>query len=78
MPSKAKSLHHRDKIRASQILQRLDKHAMGEVDMTQTQIRAAEIALKKVVPDLQAITHRGDEDNPVVQKVTYEWLKPSE
>jgi hypothetical protein len=44
---------------------RLEKHAMGEIELTTTQVRAAEILLKKVVPDLASITHKGDPDNPL-------------
>lgn len=65
MPSKAKTIHHRDKIRASVLLGRLDKHAMGEIEMTNSQVRAAEILLKKAVPDLSAVTVAGDPDNPL-------------
>lgn len=47
----------RDKIAISQIVQRLNKHALGKVDMTPTQIKAAEILLRKVLPDVQAISY---------------------
>lgn len=47
------------------MLGRLDKHAMGEIEMTNSQVRAAEILLKKAVPDLSAVTVAGDPDNPL-------------
>lgn len=75
MPSKNKSQHHRDKIRASVILERLDKHATGELEMTPTQVRAAEILLKKAVPDLATVTLQGDEDGGpvgILFKTVYE------
>lgn len=44
----------RAKIKTSQLLNRLYKHAIGEEDMTSSQIKAAEILLKKTIPDLSA------------------------
>lgn len=55
----------RDRIRASQLINRLEQCGLGEIDMTRDQIRAAEIVLKKVIPDLQAIEHSGDPENPI-------------
>lgn len=46
---------HRSKIQIAQLLNRLQKHAMGEVDMTQTQVTAAFGLLKKALPDLQSV-----------------------
>ena len=54
----------REKIRASQLINRLQSCAMGEIKPTIPQIRAIEILLRKCVPDLVAaelaanITHR--------------------
>lgn len=45
----------REKIRASQIINRLENHALGECDMTPTQVKAAEVLLRKTLPDLSAI-----------------------
>jgi hypothetical protein len=49
----------REKIRVSQLLNRLDLHANGEVDLSPTQIKAIEILLKKAMPDLSAVDLRG-------------------
>jgi hypothetical protein len=49
----------RRRIRATQLMRRLAKHALGKLDMTVTQIKAAEILLRKVVPDLKAVEHTG-------------------
>lgn len=51
-------VHHRDKIKASVLMDRLQKNALGELtpEMTSQQIKSAEILLKKTVPDLQSIT----------------------
>ena len=45
---------HRAKIKTSQIINRLNGAAMGEVDMTASQLRAALGLLAKVLPDLSA------------------------
>lgn len=47
------------RIKAAILLDRLQNHAVGKLEMTQTQIAAAKILLGKVVPDLKAIEHSG-------------------
>jgi len=42
----------RERIRAGVIIDRFQKHFMGELDLTPTQIRVGEILLRKVIPDL--------------------------
>ena len=58
---------HRDKIRKSNILSRLIKHAEGDekVEMTATQVQAALALMKKVLPDLSSVEHTGDQQNPL-------------
>lgn len=68
MPKRLRPQHQeevRAKIQASMLINRLTKCAMGEIKMTGDQIRAAEILLKKSVPDLQAVQLSGDVENPV-------------
>jgi hypothetical protein len=50
----------RKKIAASQLINRLTKHANGDLDLTPSQVRSIEILLKKSVPDLSAVTIDGD------------------
>lgn len=50
----------RAKIKATQLLNRLQDHALGFVEMTSTQVRAAEVALRKILPDLASVEHSGD------------------
>lgn len=63
---------HRDKIRKSNILNRLIEHAEGKegVEMTPTQVTAALGLLKKALPDLTAVTLSGDEDAPLEINIT--------
>lgn len=56
---------HRVKIQNSNILSSLIKHVEGSQDMTSTQVTAGIALLKKVLPDMQAVTLSGDEDRPI-------------
>jgi hypothetical protein len=56
----------RDKIQATQLVNRLTDHALGKISLEATQIKAIEILLKKSVPDLSAVTISGDAENPLV------------
>lgn len=54
----------REKIRASQLVNRLENHVFGEIELDSTQVTAALGLLKKCVPDLRAsedtVTHEGE------------------
>ena len=42
----------RQKIQTTQLVKRLAGHALGEIDMVPSQVRACEVLLKKTLPDL--------------------------
>lgn len=68
MATRKKLVHDENtrlKIQTSQLINRLNNHALGELELTQSQIRAIEILLKKSLPDLQSIEHKGDKDAPL-------------
>lgn len=44
----------RDAIKTSMLVNRLTDHALGDIEMSQTQIRAAEILLNKTLPNLKS------------------------
>ena len=46
----------REKIKTSMLLNRLADHADGKVELSTTQVRAAEILLRKTMPDLSAVS----------------------
>jgi len=46
----------RRSVRAKDIIDKLHEHILDGVDMSSTQVRAAEVLLKKSVPDLSAVT----------------------
>ena len=53
----------REKIKTTMLVNRLQNHAEGKVDMSATQVKAAGLLLSKVMPDLSAadITHNAPE-----------------
>jgi hypothetical protein len=59
-------------IRASQLLNRLNSFAQGEVEMTAAQVQAAKIVIGKVIPDLKSVEHTGNSDKPV--QVSIAWM----
>jgi hypothetical protein len=69
--AKRKMLFHpdcvREKIRASQLINRLQKCAFGEISLTITQLRAIEILLRKSIPDLAAAEIRSEQTRYVVE-----------
>ena len=57
---KGLSENTRLRIKTSMIQERLEKHILGEVEMTATQVRAAEILLNKTLPNLSAVELSGE------------------
>lgn len=49
----------RAKIQTSQIINRLHDHFNGKIQLSATQVKTAEILLRKTLPDLAAIEHNG-------------------
>jgi hypothetical protein len=69
----------REKIRTSQLINRLQKCAFGEISLTMTQLRAIEILLRKCLPNLAAAeiseqTHRYVVEIPTVL-TSEQWLE---
>lgn len=56
----------RAKIQTSQILNRLNKLAVGEIDATPAQMKAAEILLRKTLPDLSSVELTGKDGGPML------------
>ena len=51
----------REKIRASQLINRLHKCAFGEISLITIQVRVIEILLRKSIPDLAAAEFRSEQ-----------------
>jgi len=62
----------RAKIQTSQIINRLIKLVNGEIEMNTQQVRAAEILLKKTLPDLQSTELTGKDGQPLIPEITKE------
>lgn len=75
MAARTNKPNHDDKtkrlIRASQLLNRLNLFANGEIEMTPAQVQAAKVVIGKEIPDLKAIEHSGGQE-PV--KIAFGWL----
>lgn len=77
MPPRIKKIRHDDetraKIQAAQIINRLQKCVMGEVELSPSQVSAAKTLLDKILPNLSAVdmnaqtenTHRVISDKPI-------------
>lgn len=59
----------REKIRTTQLINRLQDHGLGKVKMLSTQVRAIEILLSKRVPDLARVEIGNTGGEPFVIKV---------
>ncbi len=57
------------KIQASVISGRLYDHMQGKVEMTSTQIKAADILLKKLIPDLARTELTGENGGAIEQSI---------
>lgn len=57
-------------IRAGVLMARLYDHALGEVEMSQSQIKAAQIVIGKVIPDVARTEHTGENGGAVNHSVT--------
>jgi hypothetical protein len=52
----------RQRIKTSHIVSVLQRHIRGALELSPTQVRAAEILLRKTLPDQSAIAHAGTLD----------------
>ena len=64
----------RERIRTAGILERLEKAAMGELEVSPAQLKAAEIVLRKTLPDLARTEVSGQDGGP--QELIIRWKEP--
>lgn len=85
MPARKRLFHssfEREKIQVGLLLKLLMDHAKGVAKLSPTRIRSIEILLKKAMPDLSAVEHKGETtenvryiaEMPTKDKTTEEWL----
>ncbi len=65
------------KIQSSVLIQRLQDHVLGKLELSMSQINAANSLLDRSVPKLSQIQHLGDNENPlqVVSRIELAPLK---
>lgn len=83
MAARRKYLFHPDearkKIKASMLINRLSDHALSEKPLMEaSQIQAANILLRKAIPDLTSTEISGNPDKPLQHKVTIEFVRAGE
>ena len=60
----------RERIKVGEIMNRLNRHVYGKVEMSTTQIAAAKLLLSKVAPDLRAIEISGSLEYRSAEELT--------
>jgi len=63
MAARLRSTHQegvRAKIQTSQLVNRLQDHALGELELSKSQIKAIEVLIRKTLPDLSATELSGN------------------
>ena len=60
----------RRRIQTAHIVKVLQKHIRGKLEMSASQVRAAEVLLRKTLPDQSAITHSGQIEMTKVDELT--------
>ena len=75
MAARTRKIRHdentRDKIRVSQIINRLQNHIDGKIDLTTSQVSAANTLLRKCLPDLAStdLTVKGQLEQSIISMV---------
>jgi hypothetical protein len=62
----------RAKIKTSQLLNRLNDHVFKQAVVSNTQMKAIEILLRKTLPDLSAVEHTGANGGPIEVRASKE------
>lgn len=60
-----------ERVQATKIIKRVNDCALGKIEMTNEQLRAAQMCMAKVIPDLKAteVTHSGEMTIQEVRRV---------
>jgi hypothetical protein len=64
----------RERIRSGVILARLEQAALGELEISPASLKAAEIVLRKTIPDLARTEHTGQDGGKI--EIEASWGKP--
>lgn len=63
MATRLRKLHQddvRSKIQTSQLINRLQDHALGKIELEPSQIKSIEVLIRKTLPDLSAVALASD------------------
>ena len=60
----------KDLIRARQLLNRLSSFANGKIELNSAQVKAAQVVIGKVIPDMKAMEISGNGGGPLVVEIT--------
>jgi hypothetical protein len=75
MAARSRKVRHDDetrrRIQTSQLINRLENHVLSNSEMSSTQLRAAEVLLRKTLPDVSAVEMTGEDNGPI--KMVIEW-----
>jgi hypothetical protein len=63
--NRAKEDDIRQRIQTNQLVKRLQDDGLGKITLEDGRRRSIEILLRKTLPDVQSIVHRGDANNPI-------------
>lgn len=67
----------RNKMKIGNLMSRVERHAKGEIEMTASQLKAADLFLRKTLPDLSRTMLQGDVNAPIViQRIQREIVDP--
>ncbi len=58
----------RERIKVSMLINRLNDHAIGKIELTPSQIKSIEILLRKTIPDLKAMELYGKDGGAIETK----------
>ena len=68
----------RARIKVSQLLNRLQDHGLGEIELDMARIKSIEILLRKTLPDLSSTTIEGGDKPLIHQVISSEPLTPEQ
>jgi hypothetical protein len=68
----------RERIRTSQLINRLHDNAFGKVELSATQIKSIEILLRKSLPDLSSIHIEGTIETQPPAFTVHDWVMPEQ
>lgn len=60
----------------SQLLNRMESFAQGNIELSAAHVMAARIVIGKVVPDLKSIEGTGDPEKPLAHSLQVEFVSP--